>query len=74
MLENEQLQRELMAAAVALEDAACDLFLASQHVSHLNYSATLQKIQGLNGHADRLKTLADEVKDGRISRAVEQRK
>lgn len=71
MLENEQLQRELMAASVALGDAACDLFLASQHVGHMDYSGTLQKIQGLNSHADRLKAIADEVRAGRINRSAE---
>lgn len=60
-----------MAAAVAIEDAAYDLFLASKHISHASYPEAMEKIRGLNGHADRLKAIADEVGIGRIRLDVE---
>ncbi|WLH49780.1 hypothetical protein [Pseudomonas tolaasii] len=68
---NEQLQIELKAAAAAIEDAAYDLFLASKHVSHASYPGAMEKIRVLNGHADRLKAIADEVGLGHIRLNVE---
>lgn len=66
---HEQLHADLVAAAEAIEDAACDLFLASKSASIAEYPAALERIRKLNEHADRLSAYADDVKNGRIKRA-----
>lgn len=68
---DEQLQFDLIAAAVVLEDMASDLFLASQQFSLLDYPRVMQRIQDLKAHADHLKAIANEVMIGRISRTKE---
>ncbi|AQT92645.1 hypothetical protein B1R45_05020 [Pseudomonas azotoformans] len=68
---DEELQLDLLAAAIALEDIASDFFLASQQFCHLDHPRVMQRIRDLKTHADRLKAIANEVMSGRISRSKE---
>ncbi|MGY4639023.1 hypothetical protein [Pseudomonas sp. TE24901] len=68
---HEQLHADLVAAAEAIEDAACDLFIASKSATIADYPAALQRIRKLNEHADRLNGYARDVKSGLIKRALE---
>lgn len=64
----EDLRAGLEAAALAIEDAAYDLFLVSTKVSSEIPTETVDKIRRLHEHADQLKVYVEELKAGRIVR------
>lgn len=66
---NQNLLRDLKSAAVALEDAAHDMFKMAKQFGDAELLTTMQKIERLHVDADRLNGYADEVKGGRIVRA-----
>ncbi|KPA87092.1 hypothetical protein [Pseudomonas asplenii] len=63
-----ELHDDLEAAALAIEDAAYDLFIVSTKKSHEIPKETLELIRNLHNHADRLRGYMDEVKSGKIVR------
>lgn len=66
---NQDLRRDLKSAALALEDAAHDLFKMAKQYGDAELVATMEKIERLHVEADRLSGYADEVKAGRIVRS-----
>lgn len=66
---NQELRRDLKAAASALEDAAHDLFREAKTYAEPEFLAAMEKIGKLHEHVDLLRGLADEVKVGRVSRS-----
>ncbi|AWY39030.1 hypothetical protein DKY63_03515 [Pseudomonas putida] len=67
---NQVLRRDLKSAALALEDAAQDMFRMAKQYGDAELLAVMHKIERLHEEADRLNGYADEVKDGRILRAA----
>ncbi|WP_408598393.1 hypothetical protein [Pseudomonas sp. PLMAX] len=67
---NHDLRRDLKSAALALEDAAQDMFRMAKQYGDTELLAAMEKIERLHVEADRLNGYADEVKDGRILRAA----
>lgn len=65
---NQELRRDLIAAASALDDAAHDLFREAKSYGEPEFLAAMERIVKLHEHVDRLTVLADEVKAGRIVR------
>ena len=65
---NQELRRDLKAAASALDDAAHDLFREAKSYAEPEFLIAMAKIAQLHEHVDRLRMLADEVKVGRIAR------
>ncbi|MGH8388625.1 MAG: hypothetical protein ACRESJ_24630 [Pseudomonas sp.] len=65
----QDLRRDLKSAALALEDAAQDMFRMAKQYGDAELLAAMQKIETLHVEADRLNGYAEEVKDGRILRA-----
>jgi hypothetical protein len=65
---NQELRRDLKAAASALEDAAHDLFRESKNYAEPEFLAAMEKIGKLHVHVDRLMEYAEEVRVGRIVR------
>ena len=65
---NQELRRNLKAAAFALDDAAQDLFREAKGYAEPEFLMAMAKIAKLHEHVDRLTILADEVKAGRIAR------
>ncbi|PIB57226.1 MULTISPECIES: hypothetical protein [Pseudomonas] len=71
---NQQLRRDLKAIASNLEQSCIDLGRLASRLSDADAIALMGLVGTLYEEADRLVGYADEVKDGRISRAAEQRK
>lgn len=65
---NQELRRNLKAAAFALDDAAQDLFREAKSYAEPEFLVAMAKIAQLHEHVDRLTMLADEVKAGKIVR------
>lgn len=66
---NQQLRRNLKAAAFSLEEAALDLFRVAKQRGDADLLEAMETIERLHEQADRLKAYADEVKVGAITRA-----
>ena len=66
---NQELRRDLKAAASALEDAAHDLFREAKTYAEPDFLVAMEKISKLHEHMDRLMEYAEEVKVGRVSRS-----
>lgn len=71
---NQQLRRDLKAIASNLEQSCIDLGRLASRLSDADAIALMGLVGTLYEEADQLVAYADEVKDGRISRAAEQRK
>ena len=71
---NQQLRRDLKAIASNLEQSCIDLGRLASRLSDADAIALMGLVGTLYEEADRLVGYAEEVKDGRISRAAEQRK
>lgn len=67
---NQQLRRDLKAAASALDDAAHEMFRDAQARGDAVLMAAMEKIVELHRHIDVLRAYADEVKVGRIVRGA----
>lgn len=65
---NQELRRNLKAAAFALDDAAQDLFREAKGDAEPEFLVAMAKIANLHEHVDRLTMLPDEVKAGKIVR------
>ena len=65
---NQELRRDLKAAAFSLEDAALDLFRVAKQRGDSGLLEAMETIERLHEQADRLKAYADEVKAGVITR------
>lgn len=66
---NQQLRRDLKAAAAALDDVAHDLFREAQPHGDAELIEAMERITALHTQIDALRAYADEVKAGRIVRA-----
>lgn len=66
---NQDLRRDLKAAAFALEEAALDVFSKAQGYKEAEFLVAMEKVSKMHEQADQLKAYADEVKDQRIIRA-----
>ncbi|AZC51817.1 Protease subunit of ATP-dependent Clp [Pseudomonas chlororaphis subsp. piscium] len=66
---NQDLRRDLKAAAFTLEEAALDIFSKAQGYKEAEFQVAMEKVSKMHEQADRLKAYADEVKDQRITRA-----
>ncbi|MGE7815388.1 hypothetical protein ACQKMW_18440 [Pseudomonas sivasensis] len=71
---NQLLRRDLKAIASNLEQSCVELGKIAEKLSNADAIALMGLVGTLYEEADRLVGYADEVKDGRISRAAEQRK
>lgn len=71
---NQQLRRDLKAIASNLEQSCVDLGRLANRLSDADAIALMGLVGTLYEEADQLVGYADEVKDGRIIRAAEQRK
>jgi hypothetical protein len=67
---NQQLRRDLLDAASALDDAAHDMFREAQAQGDVALLAAAQKIIVIHKHIDALRGYADEVKAGSIVRTL----
>jgi len=65
---NQELRRDLKAAAFSLEEAALDLFRVAKQRGDADLLEAMETIERLHEQADRLKAYADEVKAGVITR------
>ncbi|VVO21999.1 hypothetical protein [Pseudomonas fluorescens] len=65
---NQQLRRDLKAAAFALEEAALEMFRMERQRGNTELLEAMATIVKLHEQADRLRSYADEVKAGRIVR------
>jgi len=66
---NQELRRDLKAAASTLEDTAHDLFREAKTFAGPEFLAAMEKIGKLHEHVDRLMEYAEEVRVGRVSRS-----
>ncbi|MGH8447904.1 hypothetical protein [Pseudomonas sp.] len=66
---NQQLRRDLKAAASTLDDAAHDLFRSAKQCDEAGFLAVMEKIGKLHECIDKLEGYAEEVKVGRIERS-----
>lgn len=66
---NQELRRELKELGFAIEQAADEVLRITKDCRDVEVSAVLKLIAKLYEDADRLATLADEVKVGQITRA-----
>jgi hypothetical protein len=66
---NQELRRDLKAAAFSLEEAALDLFRVAKQRGDAELLEAMETIGKLHEQADRLTAYADEVKARRIVRA-----
>ncbi|APC14580.1 hypothetical protein BLL42_02085 [Pseudomonas frederiksbergensis] len=66
---NQELRRDLKAAAFALEEAALEMFRLAKQRGDTELLEAMETIEKLHEQADRLTAYADEVKAGRIVRA-----
>ena len=71
---NQQLRRDLKAIASNLEQSCVDLGRLASRLSDADAIDLMGLVGTLYEEADQLVGYADEVKDGRIIRAAEQRK
>jgi uncharacterized caspase-like protein len=67
---NQELRRDLKAAARDLEEAARELFAGVGQRNSSEVMPVLDRIEALHIQADRLKGYADEVSGGRVVRAT----
>lgn len=65
---NQELRRDLKAAAFSLEEAALELFRLAKKRGDTELLVAMETIEKLHEQADRLTAYADEVKAGRIVR------
>ncbi|UVE47699.1 hypothetical protein KS461_10615 [Pseudomonas chlororaphis] len=65
---NQDLRRDLKAAAFTLEEAALDIFSKAQGYKEAEFLVAMEKVHKMHEQADRLKAYANEVKDQRINR------
>jgi hypothetical protein len=66
---NQQLRRELKELGFDLEQAASEVLNITKDCRDVDAIAVLKVIAKLYEHADRVAALADEVRDGVITRA-----
>jgi len=66
---NQELRRDLIAAAFDLEEAALEMFRLAKQRGDTELLGAMETIEKLHKQADRLTAYADEVKVGRIVRA-----
>lgn len=66
---NQELRRDLKAAASALEDAAHSLFREAKTYAEPEFLVAMEKIGKMHEHMDRLMEYAEEVKVGRVTRS-----
>lgn len=71
---NQQLRRDLKAIASNLEQSCVDLGKIAEKLNDADAIALMGLVGTLYEEADQLVGYADELKDGRIIRAAEQRK
>ncbi|MNF13002.1 hypothetical protein D3C80_2146900 [compost metagenome] len=65
---NQELRRDLKAAAYSLEEAALEMFRLAKQRGDTELLEAMETIEKLHEQADRLTAYADEVKAGRIVR------
>ncbi|WP_095083363.1 hypothetical protein [Pseudomonas sp. Irchel s3h17] len=65
---NQELRRDLKAAAFSLEEAALEMFRMAKQRSDTELLEAMETIEKLHKQADRLAAYADEVKVGGIVR------
>jgi len=68
---NQELRRDLKAAAFSLEEAALEMFRLAKQRGDAELLEAMQTIEKLHEQADRLTAYAEEVKAGRIVRGAE---
>lgn len=68
---NQELRRDLKAAAYSLEEAALEMFRLAKQRGDTELLEAMETIEKLHEQADRLTAYADEVKAGRIVRKAE---
>jgi hypothetical protein len=66
---NQDLRRDLKAAAFALEEAALEMFRVAKQRGDTELLKAMETIEKLHEQADLLRVYADEVQVGRIQRA-----
>lgn len=66
---NQELRRELKALGLDIEQAADEVLRITKDCRDIDVSAVLKLIAKLYEGADRVAALADEVRDGQITRA-----
>ncbi|MFJ2364797.1 hypothetical protein ACIPIN_14075 [Pseudomonas sp. NPDC087697] len=66
---NQELRRNLIAAAFDLEEAALEMFRLAKQRGDTELLEAMETIEKLHERADRLTAYAEEVKAGRIVRA-----
>ncbi|EXF93591.1 hypothetical protein HK44_007955 [Pseudomonas fluorescens HK44] len=66
---NQELRRDLIAAAFDLEEAALEMFRVAKQRGDTELLEAMRTIEKLHEQADRLTAYADEVKAARITRA-----
>lgn len=71
---NQQLRRDLKAIAFNLEQSCVDLGKLAEKLSDADAIALMGLVGTLYEEADQLMGYADEVKNGRITRAAEKKK
>ncbi|MNC49840.1 hypothetical protein D3C75_990490 [compost metagenome] len=65
---NQELRRDLKAAAFSLEEAALELFRLAKQRGDAELLEAMETIEKLHEQADRLTAYADEVKAGMVVR------
>jgi hypothetical protein len=65
---NQELRRDLKAAAFSLEEAALEMFRLAKQRGDTELLEAMETIEKLHEQADRLTAYAEEVKAGRIVR------
>ncbi|MBV7550398.1 hypothetical protein KW849_29425 [Pseudomonas sp. PDM26] len=68
---NQELRRDLKAAAFSLEEAALEMFRLAKQRGDTELLEAMEMIEKLHEQADRLTAYTDEVKAGRIVRKAE---
>lgn len=66
---NQELRRDLKAAAFDLEEAALEMFRLAKQRGDTELLEAMETIEKLHEQAERLTAYADEVKTGRIVRS-----
>ena len=66
---NQQLRRELKDLGLDLEQAASEVLNITKDCRDIDAIAVLKLIAKMYEHADRIAALADEVRDGKVTRA-----
>lgn len=65
---NQQLQRDLKAVVILLEETALELFSLAKERGDTEFIDVMRAVGRLHGHADRMSAYEDEVKAGVIVR------